>query len=1799
MGAIKRKADQGSAPAKKERSAPQDRSAKRQRKSDAADQPPPAKVKPDISTQNSIFKDEEKSFPRGGASVLTPLEHKQIQIKANQDVLFEQAGGKKRGGDDGTSDEDEDMGSGDEDAPTKSKKRRAKKNKNALGDEEEVHKIRAEGLTFKNLAIGTLVLGQIIDVTAQDIALALPNGLVGYVPITAISDKLDERIEKLLKENEELEEVDDDEDDSEDVDLRTMFTVGQYLRARVASLSEDAAPGEFTAKRKLELSIHPHAVNRGLSKSSLVENLMVQASVISNEDHGLVMDLGMDEKNLKGFLGKKELGASIDHAKIQEGAVFLCLVSGVNADGRIVKLLADHAQAGNLKKGHTLTDAPTIDVFLPGTAVEFLITETSPNTLTGKVMGLIDATADTIHSGAAEKATDLTEKYNTGMKIKARIIFTAEDDDDVKRVGVSLIDHILSLTTRMTGKAKERKTPLDVIPLSSIVEEAKVTKVVPMLGVFFALGPRDVAGFAPLNRLADERVEMPMEGSGPFQLASTHKARVIGFSAFDGMYRLSLEEKVLSQPFLRIDEIKVGQVVKGKVQKLFADRDGSTALLVHLADGINAAVSEIHLADTKLQHPERKFRENAPVTARVLYVDVQKHQVRLTLKKSLVNSDVEPWSNYSQLSVGATGPGTLVNVKPAGALVHFYGSLRAWLPAAEMSEAYIADATRHFARGQVVNVRVLSVNPEEHRVVVSCKDPAAVNADKETKFNELAIGDVVKGTVEEKGTDSVMVELEGGVKGTLRVGHLTDGSEKKDQSTMARVRVGGLLDDLIVLQKHRKSRTVVLTNKPSLRKDAQAKKLITKVDDVKAGSTVHGFIRAIDPDKVFVEFAGGVSGPIFKSSLLEDMLLKPAFGLRQDQSITARVTHVDLEKKRLWLSLKPAESEEPKKQLASSAIFAVNPVDENIKSTADIGFGTKLAVRVRSPKPTQINVRIADNVDGRIHISELFKSWDEIVDKKHPHLQFQTGQTIQVTTVGMHDAKNYRFLPISHRQGKNSIYELTTRDGINSETDLLALDKISKGDSFVAFVNNHNDRSAWVNISATIRGRIDFFDLTEDLNLLGDVEENFPVGSALRVRVKDIDVSKNRLDFTAVSSDSVKSLTLKDLKSGLVLPARVTKLHDSHIVVQINENVAGPIFLEQLSDDYDQAKPSEFKVGDVIRVSVTHVDPANKKISLSARPSKVLSSSLPVKDAEVTSRKDLKVGQVVRGFVKRVDEKAIYVRLGSGVDAMVAVGHLSDEYVKDWREKFQVDQMVKGKITANDDQQRNPLMSLKKSVIEGDYVAPLGFQDIEKGQIVTATVRHVAEYGVFLVVDKSRNVSGLCHVSKMADKGIEKGKVKELYKEGDAVKAKVLTVNPKQRKVTFSLKYSDVAGKNDDDDEDMEDSSDVSDVEVELAEEDEDEDEEEDGDMRSVKSVKSADSDEELGANIDSDSDDDDGGVSTKPAAGLSTAGFDWTGATLDADDTKVASDEDSNDGASKKKRRHKKATIKEDRTGDLDAFGPQSVADYERLLLGQPNNAELWVRYMVFQRELNEIEKARQIARRALATMNPREEKERLDVWTALLHLENDFGSNDLIDETFKEACQNNDSREIHERMIKIYISSGKLDKADNLYQSMTKIKSFTPDPALWLSYATFLLTTFSPSSPARARALLSRATQSVPAPQHRYLTQKFAALEFKHGDAERGRTIFEGLVAAWPKKWDVWDVYASLEIQHGGVENVRGLFERMGRADMKKRRAEQVFRRWKEWEGSVGGEAKKAEKAEQAWSEKKAEKGEVEVEE
>jgi rRNA biogenesis protein RRP5 len=138
-----------------------------------------------------------------------------------------------------------------------------------------------------------------------------------------------------------------------------------------------------------------------------------------------------------------------------------------------------------------------------------------------------------------------------------------------------------------------------------------------------------------------------------------------------------------------------------------------------------------------------------------------------------------------------------------------------------------------------------------------------------------------------------------------------------------------------------------------------------------------------------------------------------------------------------------------------------------------------------------------------------------------------------------------------------------------------------------------------------------------------------------------------------------------------------------------------------------------------------------------------------------------------------------------------------------------------------------------------------------------------------------------------------------------------------------------------------------------------------------------------------------------------------------------------------------------------------------------------------------------------------------------------------------------------------------------------MTQLKALSAKPAFWLNYATFLMT--SAAQPDAARARLARAKQSLAddAVALRLLTAKFGTLEFQspHGDRERGRTVFEGLIDLWPRRTELWDAYVALERgPRGSVENARRLFERMAGTKMGKKRARMVFKNWMEFEEAGG---------------------------
>lgn len=279
------------------------------------------------------------------------------------------------------------------------------------------------------------------------------------------------------------------------------------------------------------------------------------------------------------------------------------------------------------------------------------------------------------------------------------------------------------------------------------------------------------------------------------------------------------------------------------------------------------------------------------------------------------------------------------------------------------------------------------------------------------------------------------------------------------------------------------------------------------------------------------------------------------------------------------------------------------------------------------------------------------------------------------------------------------------------------------------------------------------------------------------------------------------------------------------------------------------------------------------------------------------------------------------------------------------------------------------------------------------------------------------------------------------------MKAIVSSIDLEKRRISFSLKpshftdedFQQAAADASSDDEDQGPLGVVEDVEMLSAGEDGDDDADADGKSASEEGGDEDSEIEPMVVDIDAQ------GLATKPPDVTPSAGdarptlqlkggFQWSGDILHEDAGEAAGSSEESDGdsddeqqASKKKKRKKKKQIQVDLTADMQSRAPESSSDFERVLLGSPNSSYLWIQYMSFQLQLAEIDKAREIARRALSTISFREETEKLNVWVALMNLENVYGTEEALESVFKDAARHCEPKTVHLRLAAILEESGK----------------------------------------------------------------------------------------------------------------------------------------------------------------------------
>ncbi len=162
---------------------------------------------------------------------------------------------------------------------------------------------------------------------------------------------------------------------------------------------------------------------------------------------------------------------------------------------------------------------------------------------------------------------------------------------------------------------------------------------------------------------------------------------------------------------------------------------------------------------------------------------------------------------------------------------------------------------------------------------------------------------------------------------------------------------------------------------------------------------------------------------------------------------------------------------------------------------------------------------------------------------------------------------------------------------------------------------------------------------------------------------------------------------------------------------------------------------------------------------------------------------ELSEGEVRMGRVTGISSFGAFVDIG-GADGLIHISELSWSMVNSPEEVVSVGQEVDVYVLRVDAENMKIALSLRR-------LQPEPWETIQDrhniGDVVDATVTKLTNFGAFARVEDS--IEGLIHISELSARMISHPR--EVVREGDDVRVKILRIEPERRRLGLSLKQAD------------------------------------------------------------------------------------------------------------------------------------------------------------------------------------------------------------------------------------------------------------------------------------------------------------------------------------------------------------------------------------------------------------------------
>jgi small subunit ribosomal protein S1 len=366
-----------------------------------------------------------------------------------------------------------------------------------------------------------------------------------------------------------------------------------------------------------------------------------------------------------------------------------------------------------------------------------------------------------------------------------------------------------------------------------------------------------------------------------------------------------------------------------------------------------------------------------------------------------------------------------------------------------------------------------------------------------------------------------------------------------------------------------------------------------------------------------------------------------------------------------------------------------------------------------------------------------------------------------------------RVIKVNKKRGNIVLSRKAVLEESVKEEKAKTMEVLEDGKVMEGIVKNITDYGAFIDLGG-VDGLLHITDMS--WGRVNHPSELFSVGDKLQVKVIKFNKEDGRvsLGYKQLSEDPWLQADMRYPKN-MRVQGKVVSLTDYGAFVELEPGIEGLIHISEMTWNKRVKHPSKIvSVGSPVEVVVLDIDTDARRISLG------LKQTEPNPWDVIESR--YAPGMVISGKVRNVTDFGAFIEVEEGIDGLVHVSDMSwTKRIKHPSEVLKKGDEVQAVILSIDASSQKLSLGIKQ--LEPDRWEEW-FSRHNPGEIVRGKVVRMTNFGAF--VELEEGIEGLCHVSELDEKHVEKPT--EFLNIGQEVEMKIIKLNLQEKKIGLSLK---------------------------------------------------------------------------------------------------------------------------------------------------------------------------------------------------------------------------------------------------------------------------------------------------------------------------------------------------------------------------------------------------------------------------